>query len=78
MHQLNQEEENELMQLAGEQKLHWAKTVDLEVSVGKSDLDPLYRLGITPKHKGQLVVIDMGVGGGGGDESSISGTAKKA
>jgi hypothetical protein len=65
----------ELLQLAGEQKLHCAKTVDLEVAVGTSDLDPLYRLGIKPRHKGQLAVIDMGVGSGGGDEASISGTA---
>jgi acetoacetate decarboxylase len=65
----------ELIQLAGEQKLHWAKTVDLEIAVGTSDLDPLYRLGIKPRHKGQLTVIDMGVGSSRGEEASISGTA---
>jgi hypothetical protein len=63
----------ELIQLAGKQKLHWIKSVDLEVSVGSSDLDPLHRLGITNRHKGQVSVVDLGVGGGGG-EASISGT----
>ncbi len=65
----------ELLQLAGEQKLHWAKTVDLEVAIGTSDLDPLYRLGIQARHRGQLVVVDMGLGGGAAEEASLSGTA---
>jgi acetoacetate decarboxylase len=68
----------ELLQLGGEQKLHWGKGLDLEVSVGESDLDPLYRLGIQPRQQGTIVVVDMGVGGGQDGEAAegnLTGTA---
>lgn len=68
--------EPKLLQLSGEQNLHWARSVDLEVSFGKSDLDPLYRLGIGPSQQGTAVIVDMGVGGAGAGsgETGLTGT----
>lgn len=66
----------ELLQLSGEQTPHWARAVDLEVSFGKSDLDPLYRLGMEPSQQGTAVIVDMGIGGAGGatEEKTLTGT----
>lgn len=59
---------------------HWAKAVDLEISFGQSDLDPLYRLGMASKQKGVVTVVDLGVPGGEGEPAadSLTGTTVPA
>jgi len=70
-----------LLQFAGEQKVYRAQAVDLEVTFGNSDLDPLYRLGMASRQTGTVTVVDMAVRGGqqgASDEHSLTGTAVPA
>lgn len=52
-----------LLQINGEQKLHRAEAVDLEVTFGNSDLDPLYRLGMASSQTGTIAVVDIRIRG---------------
>ena len=66
----------ELFQIAGEQKVYRAETVDLEVTFGHSDLDPLYRLGMASSQTGIVAVVDMSIRGnqeGSSEEHSLTG-----
>lgn len=65
-----------LLQINGEQKLHRAEAVDLEVTLGNSDLDPLYRLGMASSQTGTIAVVDMRIRGnqeGSTEEHSLTG-----
>lgn len=72
--------EAKLLQLGGggsdagaAENVHWAKAIDLDVELGRSALDPLHRLGMPSRHKGHVVVVDLGVGGTG-DRAQPEGT----
>ena len=68
----------ELIEMGVEERFHSGKQVDLEVSVGQSDLDPLYRLEIQPTQKGMVLVDSFGAAGAaipGRPQGGLSGTA---
>jgi len=70
-----------LFQIAGEQKVYQAEAVDLEVTLGHSDLDPLYRLGMASSQTGTVAVVDMSIRGSqeaASEEHSLTGTTVPA
>jgi len=67
-----------LLQMGGGETFHTGESLELEVSFGKSELDPLYRLGIGSSQRGMAVIVDVGVAGAGGPagaEKNLTGTA---
>lgn len=69
------------IQIDAEEKFHWGEKFDREVSVARSDFDPLYRSGIQRRQRGMNLVDDLSASGArhpAGAEKSLTGTSVSA
>jgi len=53
--------DGELLRGCANHRLHEGQAMDLKVSVGKSEFDPLYRLELPGEVRGERLVIDVGL-----------------